>query len=157
MTIPPHMIPPEVNHARDLLRWLCEALSSEAVAHAALNSAPWGEVLEEVQALLDAVMEHEGDANARMEALVYTALGHLDYWAQLPGLLGPDAAPRDLRAELELTELQENMFDAEARPCARAQIARGRRLSSDECRRITLAHYYLLGQFLIDMDPSMMG
>ena len=92
-------------------------------AFGTMTSAPWDEVLEELQALVDDLMEHEGDANTVLESLVYTTLGHLDYWAQLPGLLVPE--PRDLKAELELSDLQERMFDAQARPCSRAQIARG--------------------------------
>ena len=149
--MPETLLPRQVEDARQLLRWLCQAFCAEVAGHAALNSAPWGVVLQELQALVDATMDHEGDVNARIEALVFMVIGHLDYWAQLPGLLAT-AIPRDLMSELKFTDVQEQMFCAEARPIAKAQIAKGRRLSTEECRQITMANYYFIGQFMCDMN-----
>jgi len=146
MTVPEMMMPLEIKHARNLLRWLCGVINSEAVGHAILRSAPWADIVAELQAMVDAVMDHAGDADAILDALLYVVLGHLDYWAQLPGLL--PGGPRDLEAELELTQLQTNLFLARGRPCSWAQIAKGRGLSGHECEEITKANFYLLGHFL---------
>jgi hypothetical protein len=95
--------------ARQLLRFVVQALAFESVARAALRSSPLHTMADELIILVNSIVDAEADINCAMEGLIFTLIALLDNWSTTPGVLldgsyaGPASIVQRVPMEVEVT------------------------------------------------------